>query len=126
MAMSNMNSLAGLEVEHLDKTNGAIDQYKMALESQILLKDGDRMHFKLPEELSLALKVECKAADPPVGALSVSCSGVDKSVWVSLDSLDIETGRFEFIVDGIKNAPSFRETGSFSDVYMQTADFFDI
>jgi hypothetical protein len=84
------------------------------------------VHFQLPKELSLALSVECRAADPPVGALSVSCSGVDKSVWVSLDSLDQETGEFEFIVDGIKNAPSFRETGSFSEVYMQTSDFFNI
>lgn len=126
VAMSTMNSMAGLQVEHLSKTNGAVDQYKFTLDSSIPLKDGDRVHFKLPEELSLALRVECRAADPPVGALAVSCSGVDKSVWVNLDELDRETGKFEFVVDGIKNAPSFRETGSFSEVYMQTSDFFSI
>ena len=89
--------------------------------------DGDRLYIDLPDELALSDKISCSGiTDAPVGVLEASCSGVDKSLWISLDTIDQETGKFEFIVDGITNAPSFRQTGTFKNVYMQTADYYNI
>lgn len=91
------------------------------------MRDGDIFYVDLPEELSLSDQISCSSNDDiPVGVLEASCSGTGKSLQISFDSLGQETGTFEFIVDGIINAPSFRQTSAFSNIYMKTFDYFDI
>lgn len=40
--------------------------------------------------------------------------------------MDKQDGIFEFIVDGLKNPPNFRRSGQFSNIYMETFDYYDM
>ena len=118
--------LANLNIKAIDKTNGAVSGYKFTLESVVHLEADDILYAELPEELSLA-DISCRGIpDVPVGVLQVSCTGVGRVLQISLEELERQAGVFEFIVDGIVNAPTTRTTEPFKNVFMTTFDYYDI
>ena len=55
------------------------------------------------------------------------CENIDEqTLVVSFTAVDTKEGTFEFIVDGLKNPPNYRRTGLFSNIYMETFDYYDM
>lgn len=71
--------------------------------------------------------LSCHVADPDaIGVTSVQCENIDeKTLAVTFLTIDRRDGAFEFIVDGLKNPPNFRRSGLFSDILMQTYDYYN-
>ena len=54
VTMDTVNHLTDLQIDPIDKTNGASSSYKFTLETFVPLHDGDILSVELPEELSQA------------------------------------------------------------------------
>ena len=70
-----MNKITDLNIEALDKTNGATSQYKFTLNSDVMLLDGDILYIDLPEELSLDTQISCSGLvdGTLVGVIDATC-----------------------------------------------------
>ena len=119
-----MNSLS---IQPVDLTNGAITDYVFSFDSFVHLKDKDILNVELPVRVQPLAQVICSAQQPdPVGVLSASCSANENFLTIQFDDIDKLDGEFEVIVSGIKNPSSTRKTGTASNIFMETADFFNI
>ena len=45
---------------------------------------------------------------------------------MNFQKVDYKEGSYEFIVHGMKNPPNFRKSELFTDIYFQTADYYNI
>ena len=125
--MSRMNFMNSLSIQPVDLTNGAITDYVFSFDSFVHLKDKDILNVELPVRVQPLAQVICSAQQPdPVGVLSASCSANENFLTIQFDDIDKLDGEFEVIVSGIKNPSSTRKTGTASNIFMETADFFNI
>ena len=129
VTMSKMNELTKLEIEPLDLTNGAVTDYLVRIDSFVYLKDNDRLMITNPETVGFGPDgITCHPTRPdPLGVSAVSCEKIsDTSFEVNVEKLTQQDGIFELIVHGLKNPPNFRKSGLFSDIFMQTDDYYSI
>lgn len=103
--------------------------YTFTLDSFVTLKDQDRVMITTPPTVSFGPDgLTCSPISPdPVGVTGVSCEIVDaNNISVQFQSVTQETGKFSWVISGMKNPPNFRRSDLFSDIYMQTGDYFKI
>jgi hypothetical protein len=129
VVMNQMNDLTALDVHVNDLSNGAVTAYKFKIDTFVYLKDADRLLVTLPPTVGFGPNgISCRPATPdPVGITDVSCENIDeKTFYVQLARVDKQNGIFEFFVDGMKNPPNYRTSGKFSNIFMETFDFYDM
>ena len=129
VVMSEMNTLTSVEINPVALQNGAITEYRVTIDTFVHLKDKDRILITTPPTVTFGPEsLSCAPMSPePIGVTKVSCDRIDDSTFaINLTEVNQETGIFEVMVDGIKNPPNFRKTGLFSNIYMQTFDYYNI
>lgn len=127
--MSKMNILTGLEITPLQLINGEITEYKIKIDTFVYLKDRDRIVITTPPTVTFGPDtLSCRPASPaPIGVTECSAERTDATTFaVILQKVNQDAGVFEVIVNGIKNPPNFRKSGLFSNIYMQTFDYYNI
>lgn len=128
VVMTNVNTLKAMDVQALSQINGAITDYIIEIESDVELKDRDRILITTPKTVGFSTKgITCDAAVPPIGVSEISCESIDEySLAVNFKKVDQNLGNFKFIVHGMKNPPNFRRSGLFTNIFMQTFDYYSI
>ena len=129
VTMSVMNTMTGIEIKPVDLTNGLVTEYIITIDTFVFLGDRDLLLIKTPEEVGFGPDgLGCKAVSPaPVGVTECSAETNDnESFFVQLDEIARHAGIFEVAVSGLKNPPNFRRSGLFSNIKMQTYDYYNI
>ena len=134
VTMTVMNSLTSMSIQATNLVdgaiiNGAITDYKIEMDSFVYLKDQDRILITNPPSIGFGPDgISCDPATPdPLGVSNVSCESIDEEAFaVTLQKVDQKKGKFEIIVHGMKNPPNFRTPQLFSDIFMQTDDYYSI
>ena len=72
--------------------------------------------------------LSCLTKEPDaIGVTQISCENINEQTFVvSFVNIERPDGVFEFTVDGLKNPPNFRRSDSFSNIFLETGDFFSI
>ena len=124
-----MNDLKGLDIHVDDLSNGAVTAYQFKIDTFVYLKNNDRILITTPPQVGFGKDgLSCYPVKPdPIGVTKVQCENIDEETFVvSLTNVDKQDGIFEFMVDGLKNPPNFRRSGLFSNIFMETYDFYDM
>ena len=109
--------------------NGEVTGYDVVFDSFVHLKDDDRILLTTPPTVGFSPSgISCEPSKPEAkGVTKVSCETVDDhSFAVSLQKIDQEAGTFSFTVNGMQNPPNFRKSDLFSNIYMETFDYYKI
>ena len=129
VVMSNMNTLSSVEITPVELINGAITDYHVKVDSFVHIKNRDRILITTPPTVTFGKEsLSCDPISPdPIGVTVVSCERIDDSTFaINFQEVNQQEGRFEVMVHGIKNPPNFRKSGLFSNIYMQTFDYYNI
>lgn len=129
-----MNTLNSFEITPVKLINGAITDYLVRIQTFIPLKNRDRILITTPPTVTFGPNISCDPIKPKaIGVGAVSCEIVDDiSFAINLDKMTIndkmnkKNGIFEIIVHGMKNPPNFRKSEVFSNIYIQTFDYYNI
>lgn len=89
-----MTNLESISIIPMNSTNGLITSYKVEFYSSVLLKSGDIMLLKLPEELTVPNGILCKPADKPQGVFKADCSNVASEIQVKFTNITEDIGNF--------------------------------
>lgn len=134
VTMSVMNDMTSMKISPINLVdgaviNGATTDYKIEMDSFVYLHDEDRILITTPPSIGFGPEgISCDPATPdPLGVSTVSCESIDEAIFaVTLKKVDQKKGKFEIIVHGMKNPPNFRTPKLFSDIFMQTNDYYSI
>ena len=129
VAMSKMNQMTGVEITPLVLINGLVTDYLIKIDTFVHLKNQDRIIITTPPTVTFGQEsLSCRPVSPdPIGVTKCSAErNDDKTFVVNLSEVDKQSGIFEMIVTGIKNPPNFRKSGLFSNIYMQTVDYYNM
>jgi hypothetical protein len=129
VVMSVMNTLTGMEIVAADLTNGAVTDYRIKLDTFVHLKDEDRILITTPPNIGFGPNgISCSGVTPDaIGVIEAACEVIDENIFsVSVSEISQLNGIFELIVSGMKNPPNFRRSGLFSDIAMQTFDYYPV
>lgn len=129
LQMSVMNTLTSVDLTPVSLVNGAVTEYRLRIDTFVHLMNKDRIMITTPKTVTFGPEsLECYAVSPePIGVLQASCERIDEETFaVILQEIDKQAGVFEVMVYGIKNPPNYRKSGLFSNIYMQTHDYYNM
>lgn len=127
VTMKEQNFIDGMQIRYLDGASGEIVPYEVTIDTFVHFKDSDKLFITLPPEVGTnPAGISCEAVEPPEGVLECSAEANKKTVTVQLVKLDKLDGQFKFVLNGMKNPGSTRPSSLFSDIHVETHDFYPI
>ena len=94
VTMSKMTNLDSISIIPMNSTNGLITSYRVEFNTSVLLKSGDIMLLKLPNELTVPTGVICSPIDKPKGVFKADCTNVANEIQIKFINIIEDIGNF--------------------------------
>lgn len=129
VVMAVMTSLTSITITPENLINGAVTDYIISIDTSVELKENDRILITTPPSVTFSAQgASCDPVFPDaIGVTEVTCEMIDNhSLAINLVKINKINGIFTIVVHGLKNPPNFRKSELFSNIYMQTFDYYNI